>query len=170
MTYDLDPVECVLRDPRSCRLDEIGKRSVRQAVLPLFLDRQHLHRNVPGRRIELQVVEHGPAEHVRKEHVERDRRRQVLSRERQRRLPAVGDNALEALVSRKTQEHPRVVRIVVDDQKNVVAVRDLVPVVGHDLFGFRDCEHGQHRLRAASASLPRTHSRAPSPREPGRCR
>ena len=68
------------------RLDQIRERAVRQAVLALLLDREHLHRDVARRRIELEVVEHRPAEHVGQEDVERDRGRQVLPRQRQRRL------------------------------------------------------------------------------------
>ena len=82
----LDAIERLLEILGRARLDQIRERAVRQAVLPLLLDRQHLHRNVPRRRIELQVVEHRPAEHVGQEHVERDRGRQVLPRQRQRRL------------------------------------------------------------------------------------
>ena len=103
---------------------------MRQSVLPLFLDRQHLHRDVPRGRIELQVVEHGPAEHVRQEDIERDRRRQVLPRQQQRRLAAIGDDALEALVARQTEQHARVVRIVLDDQQHAVALADVVAIVG----------------------------------------
>ena len=74
-TIVLDAVERRLEVGRRRRLDEVGERAVRQAVLPLFLDREHLHRDVARRRIELEVVEHRPAEHVGQEDVERDRRR-----------------------------------------------------------------------------------------------
>ena len=74
----LDAIEGVLEVLGRGRLDQVRERAVRQAVLPLLLDRQHLHRDVARRRIELQVVEHGPAQHVGQEHVERDRGRQVL--------------------------------------------------------------------------------------------
>jgi hypothetical protein len=78
----LDPVERVLEVLCRCRFHEVGKRSVRQSVLPLFFDRQHLDGNVPGRRIELQVVQHRPPEHVRQEDVEGDGGWQVLLGER----------------------------------------------------------------------------------------
>ena len=113
----LDAVERVLEVLGRRRLDQVRERAVREAVLPLLLDREHLHRDVPRRRIELQVVQHRPAEHVGQEDVERDRGRQVLARERQRRLAAVGDDALEALVAREAEQHARVVRIVVDDEQ-----------------------------------------------------
>jgi hypothetical protein len=59
-------------------VDEIRERAATALVLALFFDRQHLHGNVPGRRIQLEVVQHGPAKHVRQKDVERDRGRLVL--------------------------------------------------------------------------------------------
>ena len=43
-----------------------------QAVLALVFERDDLHRNVPRGRVELEVVEHRPAEHVGQEDVQRD--------------------------------------------------------------------------------------------------
>ena len=145
------------------RLDEVRERAVRQAVLPLLLDREHLHRDVARRRIELQVVEHRPAEHVGQEDVERDGGRQVLARQRQRRLAAVGDDALEALVAREAEQDARVVRVVVDDEQDVVASLDVVAVVGDGLFGFR---HRQHRQRDRRGSLVASRSASPGQSSP----
>ena len=74
-------------------------------------------------------------------------------RQRDRRLAAVGDDPLEALVAREAEQDARVVRIVVDDQQHAVAVADALPVVGDDLFGLR---HRENRQRGAcpAASLP----------------
>ena len=69
----------------------------------------------------------------------------ILPRQRQRRLAAVGDDALEALVAGEAEQHARVVRIVVDDQQHVVALADVLAVVGDDLFGLGDREHRQRR-------------------------
>ena len=85
----LDAVERVLEVLGRRRLDQVRERAVRQPVLPLLFDREHLHRDVAGRRIELEVVEHRPAEHVGQEDVERDRGRQVL-RARARAPPGRG--------------------------------------------------------------------------------
>ena len=125
---------------------------MRQPVLPLLLDREHLHRDVARRRIELEVVEHGPAQHVRQEDVERDRRRQVLLGQRDRRLPAVGHDALEALVARQAEQDAGVVRIVVDDEQHVVALADVVAIVGDDLLRLRDGEHG-HGEHGSAAGI-----------------
>ena len=66
----LELVERALELAGRRRLDEIRERAVRQAVLALLLDRQHLHGDVARARIELEVVEHRPAEHVGQEHIE----------------------------------------------------------------------------------------------------
>ena len=93
----LDAVERVLEVLGRRRLDQVGERAVRQPVLPLLLDRQHLHRDVPRRRIELQVVQHRPAQHVGQEHVQRDRGRQILARQRERRWPRLATMPLKPL-------------------------------------------------------------------------
>ena len=68
---------------RGRRLDEVGKGAVGQAVLALLVERDDLHRNVPRERIELELVEHRPAEHVGQEDVERDGGGPELARQRQ---------------------------------------------------------------------------------------
>ena len=70
----LDAIERVFEIFRRGRFHQIRKRSVRESVLALLFDRQHLNRDMPGCRIQLQIVEDRPAEHVRQEHVQRDRR------------------------------------------------------------------------------------------------
>ena len=89
---------------------------VLEAVLALFLDGEDLHRECGGSRVALQLVEDRPAEHVRQEDVERDGGRLVLARQSERIRAALGDDALEALVARETEQDPRVVRIVLDDR------------------------------------------------------
>ena len=119
---------------------------MRKAMLALFLNRQHLDWNMPRRRIELQVAEDGPAQHVRKKHIERDGRRQILPCQRQRRLTPVGDDAFEAFIPRKTEKNAGVMRIVVNDQQGAVAFVNVMPVVGDEFLRFSS-ERGQHRLR-----------------------
>ena len=141
----LDAIEGVLEVLGRRRLDQIGERPVRQPVLAFLLDRQDLHRNVARRRIELEVVEDRPSQHVRQEDVQGDGGRQILLGQRDRRLAAVGHDALESFVAGEAEQHPRVVRIVVDDQQHVVAVADALAIVGDDLFGLRHREHRQRR-------------------------
>ena len=48
---------------------------MREAVLAFFFHGDDLHRNVARGRVELELVEHRPAEHVGQEDIERDGRR-----------------------------------------------------------------------------------------------
>ncbi len=77
----------------------------------------------------LELAEHGPAQHVRQEHVERNRRRLELLGEFQRLRAPGGDQHLEALVAGEIDQHPRIMRIVLDDQKNGISRFEIEPVV-----------------------------------------
>ena len=105
------------------RLGQEAERAAREAVLPVLVERDDLHRDVAQRRVLLELAEHRPAEHVGQEDVERDRRRAVLARERQRLGAARRDQHLEALRARQVDEDARVVRIVLDDEQHRVARR-----------------------------------------------
>ena len=71
--------------------------------------------------IELEIVEHRPAEHVGQEDIERDGRGLELPGQRQARWRPGGDDALEALVARQAEQDAGVVRIVLDDEQDGVA-------------------------------------------------
>ena len=81
----LDALESLFEAVGGRLLDEVRESAVGQAVLALFFERDDLHRNVARRRIELELIQHGPAEHVRQEDVERNRRGAELPREGERR-------------------------------------------------------------------------------------
>ena len=72
-------------------------------------------------RVPLELVEHRPAEHVGQEDVERDRRRQVLARERQASVPRIATTPLKPRLRARSSSTLRVVRIVLDDQQHGVA-------------------------------------------------
>ena len=54
------------------RLGHEGECAARQAVVPVFVQGQHLDWDVAGGRVLFQMIEHGPAQHVRQENIERD--------------------------------------------------------------------------------------------------
>ena len=85
--------------------------------------------NVARGRVELELVEHRPAEHVGQEDVERDGGGVELPGQGQAHRALGGDDALEALVARQAQQDAGVVRIVLDDEQHGVAVLDGVAVV-----------------------------------------
>ena len=98
-------------------------------MLPVLVERDDLHGYVPRQRIMLELAQHGPAEHVGQEHVERDRRRLELLCQIQRLGAAICDQHLEALVAREIDQHPRVMRIVLDDQEDGISRLEIEPVV-----------------------------------------
>ena len=88
-----------------------------------------LHRDVARGRVELELVEHRPAEHVGQEDIERDGRGVELPGQGQAQRALGGDDALEALVARQAEQDAGVVRIVLDDEQHGVALLDGVAVV-----------------------------------------
>ncbi len=85
-------------------------------MVAVFIERQHLHRNMPRRWILLQVVEDSPAQHVRQKNVQRNGCRVELARQGQRIGTAPRHQDLEPVVMRKIAQDARVVRIVFDNQ------------------------------------------------------
>ena len=79
------------------RLVDEGERAARQRVLAVFVERDDLDRNVPRQRIVLELAQHGPAQHVRQEHVERNRRRLELLGEFERLGAAAATSTLKPL-------------------------------------------------------------------------
>ena len=122
-------------------------------MLAVLVERDDLHRDVPRQRIVLELAQHGPAEHVRQEHVERDRGRLVLLGELERLGAARGDQHLEALVAGEIDQDARIMRIVLDDQQDGVAGFEIEPVVRQLLDDalLRRRLAGQGRSRIADA-------------------
>ena len=101
-------------------------------------------------RIELQLIEHRPAEHVRQENIERDGRGVILPGEGNASSAFGGDDALEPLVARQAQGDAGVVRVVLDDEQHGVARLDVVAVV-LDVFFARDRQDGERRALGIAA-------------------
>ena len=97
--YCLMRVQRRLQPLRRRGLGHKGKCAPRQAVMPVFIQREHLNRDVPRGRVLFQMVEHGPAQHVRQEYVQRDGRGMELAGQSERFRAAHGDEHLEALVA-----------------------------------------------------------------------
>ena len=107
------------------RLGDEGEGAARQPVLAVLVERDDLHRDMPGQRVLLELAEHVPAQHVGQEHVERHRGRLILLGEIERVVAAHRQQRLEALVAREIDQDARIVRIVLDDQQDGVARLDL---------------------------------------------
>ena len=96
------------------------------------------------------LAKHGPAEHVGQEDVERDRRRLELLGELQRLRAARGDQDFEAPVPGEIDQHPRIMRVVFNDQKNGVSRLEIEPVVRQlfdDPFLRHDLKYRRRAIR-----------------------
>src|SRR6516225_1569745 len=113
-----------------CRLVDERERPAGQRVLPILIQGNDLDRDVPRQWIVLELAQHSPAKHVRQEYVERDCGRLILLGEFERFGTACRNQHLESLVTREVNEHARIMRIVLDDQKNGIARFEAEPVVG----------------------------------------
>ena len=87
-------------------------------MLAVFVEGEHLDGNVARGGILLQVVEHGPAEHVGQKHVQRNGGGVKLAGQRQSLSATGGDEDLESLVVGQVAQDAGVVRIVFDDQQD----------------------------------------------------
>ena len=122
LAYSLMRVRARLRRPRGVVGLVTNENAPRaKPVLAILVERDDLHRNVPGQRVLLELAQHGPAQHVGQEHVERHRGRLVLLGEIERVGAAHRDQHLEALVARQVDQDARIVRIVLDDQQDRIA-------------------------------------------------
>ncbi len=103
------------------RLADVGECAARQSVLLVFVERDDLNRNVPRQRVVLQLAEHGPAEHIGQEHIERNRDGLELFGKLEGFRTARRDQNLKSLVARQIDQNPRIMRIVLDNQKNCIS-------------------------------------------------
>ena len=121
----------VILDPRQrrseilgrARLSDEGEGAARKTVLAVLVERDDLHRNMPRCRILLQLAQHGPAQHVRQEDIERDGGRLIFAGKRQRLAAAHRDQRLEPLIMRQIRQDAGVMRVVFDDQQRRVVRR-----------------------------------------------
>ena len=91
--------------------------------------------NVTRLRILLQLGEHGPAEHVGQEDVERHRGRPELTGERERIGAARRHEHLQAIVVGEIDEDPRVVRVVLHDEERGLRSLERRAIVWQHLHG-----------------------------------
>jgi hypothetical protein len=85
----LDARELLFQALAVDRLHQVRDRALAQAALALGHVRQDVHRDMARARVAFQAVQHGEAVRVRQVDVEDDRGRQVVARQRQRRVAGV---------------------------------------------------------------------------------
>src|SRR5262249_11686664 len=146
----LDPRDRGFETLRGRRLAQERERASREPVLTIFVERDDLHRDVPRFRILLQLVEDGPAEHIRQEHIDRHRSGPLLPRYRTRIDATSRHDDFESCVAGAVDDDACVMRIVLDDEERWIAGLDVFAVVLDDF----DCtlrsaggREGDHRRR-----------------------
>ena len=115
-------------------LDRLGDERMRAGIERLvagFVGGNDRDGNVPRRRIVLQPMQDPPAVDIGQEQIERDGGRLELVGKLQRRDALRCDDSLEALFARRVEQESRKREIVLDDEQDVVARLDRVPVVAH---------------------------------------
>ena len=86
----------------------------REAVLSVFIQGQDLYRNVAHGGILLQVIEHGPTQHVRQEDIKGNGHGMELACQGEPFGAPSGNQNLESLVSRQIAEQTGIVGVMVD--------------------------------------------------------
>ena len=141
----LDPRQRGLEVLRRAWLVDKGEGAAGEPVLAVLVERDDLHRDVSRCRVLLQLAQHGPAQHVGQEDVERDRCRLIFAGEGEGLRAAHRDQDLQTLVMRQIGDNPRVVGIVLDDQQDRLARLDALAVVRHRLDRFGEPARHQDR-------------------------
>src|ERR1700722_8430855 len=103
--------------------------------MPVFVESQHLHWDVPCDRILFQVVQHSPPQHVGQEHIQRYGGGMKLTGQSKSFRSAHRDEYLESFVARQIAEYPRIVRIILDNQQDWIVGLQVIAVVLDRLRG-----------------------------------
>ena len=104
VAYSLMRVESRLQPFGRGGLGDKRECTARQAMMPVFIQGEHLHRNVPRAGILLQMVQHRPAQHVGQEDIERNGRgMKFVSERRALRFRACATRTLNPLSRDRSQ-------------------------------------------------------------------
>ena len=98
-------------------------------MVAVFIERQHLNRNVPRGRILLQMVEHRPAQHVGQKNIQRHGGRMELAGQGKRLASTPGHQDLESVIVRQIAQDAGIVRIVFDNQQDGVIRLQIFAIV-----------------------------------------
>src|SRR5579871_563939 len=97
--------------------------------MPVFIEGEHLHGNMPRGRILFQMVEHGPTQHVWQEYIQRYCSWTELASEGQCFSATHGNKYLEALIVGEIAQHACIMRIILDYQQHVIAWLQIVAII-----------------------------------------
>ena len=122
-------------------------------MLAVLVQGHDLHRDMPHRRILLELIQHRPAQHVGQEDVQRNGGRMELAGQYQRLGPAARHQGAKALSVGLLQQHPRIGGIVFHDEQNRIARLQTVAVVGDRVRGALRQPHGREGRRAQGSDV-----------------
>src|SRR3984885_8209685 len=88
-----------------------------------------MYRNVTGGRIVFQPVQNGPAGHVGKTNVERDRARLEFSRQSEGDAAAKSNQRLQVMLVGEIKQDTREGEIILDDQQHLIIGGDHIAVI-----------------------------------------
>src|SRR5579859_7472474 len=113
---------------------------MRKAVMPVFVESEHLDWYVTGGGVLLEMVQDRPAEHVGQRYIQRYRGGMKLPCERQAVHAAQGNEDFEPVIVREVAEDAGIVHVVLDDQQDCVALLQVSAIVfdGRDVGLVRD--------------------------------
>ena len=86
----------------------------------VFIEGQHLYRNVPCSRVLFQVIEDGPAQHVGEKYIQGYGGGMKFAGQRESFRAPGSEQDLEAFLPGEIAQNSRVVRIVFDDQQRSI--------------------------------------------------
>jgi hypothetical protein len=124
--------------------DQVVERAVPQALHALVFHADDLHWDVAGGRVLLQMIQHGPTEHVRQKNIQHDRQWIELAGQRPSVSAVGGDHAFESFVSDHVQQDPAEMGIVLYYENNRITGQHGFAVI-IDRFHFLRLLHDQWR-------------------------
>ena len=116
-------------------------------MLAVFIQGQDLDRNVAHGGVLLQMIEHGPTQHVWQEDIQGNGHGMELTRQCERFSTPSSNQHLESLVSRQIAEQAGVVRIILDNQQNGVGLLKACTIIFNGLDAVFECDCGNQLRR-----------------------
>ena len=111
------------------RFEHIAHRAARQRRMRMVGHRYAMHWNMPRIDVALQPVEHGQPAMVGQPHVQDDRLRHKLARQRHALVRAFGQQALEIQFARQVAQYAGEGRIILDKQDDAAVAGQGVPII-----------------------------------------
>ena len=100
-------------------------------MLPIFIERQHLNRDMPRPRILFQVVKHRPPQHVRQKDIKGNGRGMKFLGESQRLRTSCGHQDFKSFFASQVTQHGRKIGVIFDDQESRIVRLQIFTIIFH---------------------------------------